>query len=149
MICVGVHLFILYWGMLSFITPPAALAALAAGSIAGVDPMSAGFKAMRLGSVLFLLPFVFVLNPELILEGSLAGCLIATATVGIMLISFALEVWAYWVGRLGLAARAGLLVAAVLLVIPGAVSDLYGAVLAAVILGLKAVSNRLSVRRVQ
>lgn len=134
--------------MLSFITPPAALAA---GSIAGVDPMSAGFKAMRLGSVLFLLPCVFVLNPELILEGSLAGCLIATATatVGIMLISFALEVWAYWVGRLGLAARAGLLVAAVLLVIPGAVSDLYGAVLAAVILGLKALSNRLSVRRVQ
>lgn len=148
---VAVHLFILYWGMLSFITPPVALAALAAGSIAGVDPMSAGFKAMRLGSVLFLLPFVFVLNPELILEGSLAGCLIATATAtaGIVLISFALEGWAYWVGRLGLAARAGLLVAAVLLVIPGAVSDLYGAALAVAILSLKALSNRLAVRRVQ
>lgn len=148
---IAVHLFILYWGMLSFITPPVALAALAAGSIAGVDPMTAGFKSMRLGSVLFLLPFVFVLNPELILEGTLMACLLATltATAGIILISFALEGWAYWVGRLNPFARTSLLVSATLLVVPGAATDVYGAALAAATLLLKALSNRLTLRRAQ
>ena len=126
---VAVHLFILYWGMLSFITPPVALAALAAGSIAGVDPMSAGLKAMRLGSVLFVLPFIFVLNPELILVGSIGACLYAasSAALGIVLVSFALEGWMYRVGRIGFAARAVLLAAALLLMIPGVETDLYGA----------------------
>src|SRR3546814_3461331 len=46
----AVHMFILYWGMLSFITPPVALGAFAAAAISGSDPMRAGFTAMRIGS---------------------------------------------------------------------------------------------------
>ena len=128
---IAVHLFILYWGMLSFITPPVALAALAAGAIAGTDPISAGFRAMRLGSVLFLLPFIFVLNPELILVGSVGACLYAAATaaLGITLISFALEGWMYWVGPIGAVVRGCLLVSAILMVIPGTQSDSYGVAL--------------------
>ena len=113
--------------------------------------MTAGFKSMRLGSVLFLLPFAFVLNPELILEGTLMECLLATltATAGIILISFALEGWAYWVGRLDPIARTSLVVSATLLVVPGAAPDVYGAALAAATMVIKALSNRLPLRRAQ
>ena len=70
------HLFILYWAMLSFITPPVALGAFAAASIAGARPIATGFAAMRLGGAIYLLPFLFVLAPPLILDGS-AGAVIA------------------------------------------------------------------------
>ena len=49
----AVHLFILYWGMVSYITPPVALGAFAAATIAQANPMRTGFEAMRLGSVIY------------------------------------------------------------------------------------------------
>src|SRR5690606_36681702 len=64
----AVHLFIMYWGMVSFITPPVALGAFAAASIARTSSFAVGFEAMRLGSVIYFLPFFFVLNPALILK---------------------------------------------------------------------------------
>ncbi|HIG41259.1 MAG: TRAP transporter fused permease subunit [bacterium] len=64
----GVHLFILYWGMLSFITPPVALGAFAAASIAETNPMSTGVTAMALGTVTYFIPFFFVLDPALVLD---------------------------------------------------------------------------------
>ena len=51
------HMFIMYWGMLSFITPPVALAAFAAASVANVSPMRAGIAAMRLGAIIYFIPF--------------------------------------------------------------------------------------------
>lgn len=71
------------------------------------------------------------------------------ADAGTILISFALEGWAYWVGRLGPTARTSLLAAAALLVAPGTATDVYGAALAAITMVLKALSNRLTLRRVQ
>jgi TRAP transporter 4TM/12TM fusion protein len=65
----AVHLFILYWGMLSFITPPVALGAFAAASIAGAGAIESGFAAMRLGIATYLIPFFFVLSPALVLQG--------------------------------------------------------------------------------
>jgi TRAP transporter 4TM/12TM fusion protein len=67
----AVHLFILYWGMLSFITPPVALGAFSAASIAQSSPIATGFEAMRLGVAIYLVPFLFVLNPSLIGSGAL------------------------------------------------------------------------------
>ena len=67
----AVHLFILYWGMLSFITPPVALGAFSAASIAQSSPIATGFEAMRLGVAIYLVPFLFVLNPSLIGSGTL------------------------------------------------------------------------------
>ena len=78
---VAVHLFILYWGMLSFITPPVALGAFAAASIAGADPIKTGFTAMRLGVVIYLIPFFFVLDPALVLADTVAAALIAMVEV--------------------------------------------------------------------
>jgi TRAP transporter 4TM/12TM fusion protein len=107
----SVHLFILYWGMLSFITPPVALGAFAAASIAGASPLATGFKAMRLGSVIYFIPFFFVLNPALILVGSWLEILLATVTVivGIFLVAGGLQ--GYLLG-LGFLDRKGLIGAA-------------------------------------
>jgi TRAP transporter 4TM/12TM fusion protein len=61
------HLFIFYFGMLAMVTPPVALAAYAAASIAGADIMRSGFEAFRISLVGFTLPFIFVLRPELLM----------------------------------------------------------------------------------
>ena len=102
----SVHLFILYWGMLSFITPPVALGAFAAASIAGSSALATGFKAMRLGSIIYFIPFFFVLKPALIMSGSWWETLLATAKVGIGIIFIAGALQRYLIG-LGLLAREG------------------------------------------
>jgi TRAP transporter 4TM/12TM fusion protein len=89
----AVHLFIMYWGMVSFITPPVALAAFAAAPIARTGFFRIGFQAMRLGTIIYLIPFFFVLNPALILKGpwSEVAAVIATAFIGVWLIAGALQ----------------------------------------------------------
>lgn len=106
----SVHLFILYWGMLSFITPPVALGAFAAASIAGASSLSTGFKAMRLGSVIYFIPFFFVLEPALIMSGTLWEILFATAKVafGIVLIAGALQHYLLGVGFLDRSGSSGM-----------------------------------------
>lgn len=125
---VAVHLFILYWGMLSFITPPVALASMAAASIAGSDPMTVGFRSVRIGALLFVLPFMFVLNPELILRGTVldSALAVASASLSVVLISQTLEGWAYRIGRIGLGPRSLFLAAGGLLLYPGMYTDALG-----------------------
>ena len=61
------HMFIFYFAVASAITPPVALAAFAAASITKQDPMRTGFSAVRSGIVMFVIPFVFALYPEILL----------------------------------------------------------------------------------
>ncbi|MDX1485581.1 MAG: TRAP transporter fused permease subunit [Alphaproteobacteria bacterium] len=63
------HLYVLYFGMMSMITPPIAIAAFAAASIAGADPMRSGLMAMRFGWSAYVIPLAFVASPALILAG--------------------------------------------------------------------------------
>lgn len=131
----GSHLFILYWGMMSYITPPVALAAITASTIAGANASATGFMAMRLGSVLFVLPFLFVLNPALILQGPLVEILVssATAIVAVWLLAAAAEGYLARVGAVGWPIRLALLVPAALMIVPEKFSDAAGiAVLAAI-----------------
>ena len=65
----AVHMFIFYWGMLSAITPPVAIASFAAAGIAGAPPMKTGWESMRVGCIIYFIPFFFVLNPALVLQG--------------------------------------------------------------------------------
>jgi TRAP transporter 4TM/12TM fusion protein len=83
------HLFVLYFGMMSFITPPVAVAAFAAASIAKADPFRTGFTAMRFGWAAYIVPFLFVYSPELILIGrwEMITFDIATAFAAIWMIS--------------------------------------------------------------
>ena len=89
----AVHLFIMYWGMVSFITPPVALATFAAASIARAAPFKVGFEAMRLGTVIYFVPFLFVLEPALILKGPLDVVIltIASAFAGVFFIASGLQ----------------------------------------------------------
>jgi TRAP transporter 4TM/12TM fusion protein len=122
------HLFILYWGLISFITPPVALAAIAAAAIAGSDAWRTGVWAMRLGMVNFIVPFLFVLNPTLILIGSPVDIAhdVVTAIVAIWLLASAAEGWLYGVGPIGWKQRILILVGSAGLLKPGLYSDLVG-----------------------
>jgi TRAP-type uncharacterized transport system fused permease subunit len=123
----SVHLFILYWGMLSFITPPVALGAFAAASIAGASALNTGFKAMQLGSVIYFIPFFFVLEPALIMQGSVLDIVLTTlvAAMGITLIAGGLQAYLPVIGFLdkpGVASQSGraLIVAGgILVALPG------------------------------
>ena len=85
------HMFILYFGMMSMITPPIALAAFAAAALAQTDAMTIGFTAMRLGWVAYIIPFLFVFAPSLLLIGSNYDIVlnIGTAVIGVYVISVA------------------------------------------------------------
>jgi len=122
------HLFILYWGLISFITPPVALAAIAAASIAKAESWPTAVSAMRLGMVNFVVPFLFVLNPTLILIGAPLDIAhdVTTALVAVWLLASSFEGWLYGIGRIGLPARAVLLVGAASLLKPGWTTDIIG-----------------------
>lgn len=85
------HLFILYFGMMSMLTPPVALASITAAKIAGADMWRTSFVALRLAWVAYVVPFLFAFSPELLLGGSFSGATLAaiTALVGITAISMA------------------------------------------------------------
>src|SRR5688572_17323512 len=84
----AVNMFIFYWGLLSSITPPVAIASFAAAGIAGAPPMQTGWESMRVGSIIYFIPFFFVLNPAFVLQGPFYETLIVTVTaaVGIVFI---------------------------------------------------------------
>lgn len=89
---VPAHMFILYFGMMSMITPPIALAAFAAATLTKADPMATGFVAMRFGWTAYVVPFLFVLAPSLLLLGDDNTRItldIGTALLGVYLISVA------------------------------------------------------------
>lgn len=124
---IAVHLFILYWGMLSYITPPVAIGAFAAASVAEAKPMATGLQAMRLGSVIYFIPFLFVLSPALVLQGSVIEILMSflMAVSGIVLLASSMQGYLIGVGRLGHGrileplCRALVLLAGVCLALPG------------------------------
>ena len=122
----AVHLFLMYWGMISFITPPVAIGAFAAATVAKADPMKTGFEAMRLGSIIYFVPFFFVLNPALIGRGEASeiAIVLVTTFAGITLIAGGLQGYFYGIGKLdgnpmAWIGRAGLVIGGIVLALPG------------------------------
>ncbi|MGD9830500.1 MAG: TRAP transporter permease [Hyphomicrobiaceae bacterium] len=122
------HLYIFYWGLVSFITPPVALAAIAAASIAKADAMAVGFKAIRVGCLLLLLPVLFALQPALILKGEVMQVVQATATAiaAVVLLAASFEGYLYGIGRLPGWSRAVIGMGGLLMLIPETYTDLAG-----------------------
>jgi len=121
----AVHMFILYWGIVSFITPPVALATFAAAPIAKTSAMRIGIQACRLGTAIYLVPFCFVLNPALILKGDpgTVAVSIVAAFVGLGAAAGALQGYAIRIGRYpstpaGWAARILVLAGGLILAVP-------------------------------
>ena len=123
----AVHLFMLYWAMISFITPPVAIGAFAAATVANARPMQTGLEAMRLGTVIYFVPFFFVLNPALIGKAPPGEVLLvaSTAIVGIVLIAAGLQGYLLGVGALArlegktMVARALLIIGGLTFAMPG------------------------------
>ena len=93
---VAAHMFVLYFGMMSMITPPVAIAAFAAASLTRADPMRTGYAAVKFGWLAYVIPFLFVLSPTLILKGETGAIVLAvtTALVGVWLVSVAVAGYA-------------------------------------------------------
>lgn len=89
---IAAHLYVLYFGMMSMITPPIAMAAFAAAAIAKSRPMATGFAAMKFGWSAYVIPVLFVFSPTLLMIGAPMDIALAilTAVVGVWLISAAL-----------------------------------------------------------
>ena len=122
----SVHLFILYWGMVSYITPPVALGAFAAATMAGAGALRTGVEAMKLGGVIYIAPFFFVLNPALIGQGTTLEVIyaVATALLGIWLLGGAVQgylslVGGFAAGPVGAALRVMLLLGGFCIAAPG------------------------------
>ncbi len=115
---IAAHFFALYFGVVSSITPPVALASFAAAAVAGAPPMATAVESARIGIAKYLVPFAFVYNPSLLLEGSLwlTAVSLPLALTGVWSLSLALEGW--YRGPLPPALRVMLLVAGGLLLLP-------------------------------
>ncbi len=98
----AVHMFVFYWGMLSSITPPVAIASFAAAGIAGAPPMQTGWASMRVGSIIYFIPFFFVLNPAFVLQGPWLESLYLTvsAALGAVFICGGLQGYQLFIGDL-------------------------------------------------
>lgn len=92
---IAAHLFAFYFGVVSTITPPVALASFAAAAIAGSPPMRTAVESARIGIAKYLVPFVFVYSPSLLFEGPLWRTVATTvlAVFGLWGLSVALEGW--------------------------------------------------------
>ena len=123
---IAAHLFAFYFGLVSAITPPVALASFAAAGIAGANPMTTGYISMRLGISKYILPFVFVYNPAMLFVGDWVH--IASAILsgfgGLYVLTVASEGW--MMEKVGWPARIACLVAALMMFHPDLITDLIG-----------------------
>jgi len=135
------HLFILYLGLMSMVTPPVAVAAFFAANIARADPMRTGFEAVRFSWAAYIIPFLFVFSPTLLLQSPSAidtALSIATAIAGVWIISAGMVGYAF--GRIGAPERLVLVAAGCALLTPHEMGpwamwmDVSGGLLAAALL---------------
>lgn len=140
----AVHLFIFYYAALSFITPPVALAAYFASGIAEAEPMRIGFTAWRLALPGFIVPFLFVYNPSLLLKGSILSIVISVliASIGFGVLTSGLA--GYFGGKTGTFGRVLLLASGALLLYPLKMESIFINLLGALVLIFFYVKNRFS-----
>jgi TRAP transporter 4TM/12TM fusion protein len=133
------HMFIFYMGVTSDLTPPTCLSPFAAAAIAGSPPMATAWQAMRLGAVLFIVPFMFVYSPELLMLGSWPEILFAFARAGLGIFCLAAGLQGWLRRRATVLERALLIAAGILLVVPNLMADAGGLLLLALARGLQSV----------
>ncbi|CEP69192.1 TRAP C4-dicarboxylate transport system permease DctM subunit [Moorella glycerini] len=128
------HLFVFYYGMLSMITPPVALAAYAAAAIAQCPPNKVGWTAFKVGIPLYVIPFVFIRYPALLLQEPLREAIWPTiaGAIGVFFIAAGLE--GYLAQKLVIWKRVFALIGGILLLDAGLITDIIGGILIIVVL---------------
>ena len=132
------HLFILYFGVIADITPPVALAAYAGAGIAGANSMKTGFHAVKIALAAFIVPYLFVIDPALILVDEIVGAtvvflpfiealpVVVSAIIGILCLASAVQ--GYLISKTNIIERIFLFGAALSLLNPGLITDAIGLV---------------------
>ncbi|WP_043932907.1 TRAP transporter permease [Bacillus sp. EB01] len=124
------HMFVFYFGILADITPPVALAAFAASGIGKSDPLKTGFESTRLAIAAFIIPYIFVFQPQMLLidtEWTGAIGIMISSTIG--MIGVGAGMIGYWVKPLNILLRMVLVAAGIMLVIPELTTSIIGFVL--------------------
>jgi len=134
----ALHLFMIYFVIMTNVTPPVCVAAFVAAGIAQAPPMKTGFTAMRLAVVLFFIPFFFVLNPALILQGPILETiyLFILCVIGIIILAGGLEGYLLKVGRLSMWSRPLFVIGGFLIALPGWLTSGIGAALVVVVIAV-------------
>jgi TRAP-type uncharacterized transport system fused permease subunit len=126
------HLYVIYWGLASFFTPPTCLAVFVTAGIAKSSIWLSGWEALRLGIAAFLVPIIFVANDALLMEGTPVDIAIAIITAVTGSVLLAAGIHGYLTSRLNLVQRLLVGVGGLLLVVPGVYVPLSGLMLAVI-----------------
>ncbi|WP_428911551.1 TRAP transporter permease [Niallia sp. Krafla_26] len=120
------HFFVFYFGTLSCITPPVAIASFITSGIAGATPMKTALKSVQLALVAFIIPFFFVYGPQLLLIGAASEIIVTSisATIGVFALAVALE--GFFSQKVHMISRILLTFSALLLIHVGWFTDLIG-----------------------
>ncbi|NBH33675.1 TRAP transporter permease [Clostridiaceae bacterium] len=141
---IAAHMFCFYFAMFANLTPPVALAAFAAAGLSGGSPMKTGWQSVKLALAGFIVPFMFVYNPQLLLENVTVASglqVVITSCVGVLLIAAAVE--GYLKGKLHIALRVVAAIGALLLIDGGGMTDLLGVLCLAVVLAVQIIKIRM------
>lgn len=137
------HMFVFYFGIVADITPPVALAAYAGSAIARSNPLKTGVQATKLAIAAFIIPYIFALNPSLLLLGSEPLDIVVvtiTALLGMTGVAAATE--GYLFTRMNPIVRIISLVGGLMLIVPGVVTDAGGLALVLVAAAIQKISSR-------
>jgi len=136
------HMFAFYFAILSAITPPVALAVFAAAGIAKSDLWASGWSAVKIGAAGFIVPYMFVYSPSLLMIGDwptiVSSCI--SAIIGVVL--FAAGLHGYLITAANFWQRPMLIVGGLLLIKPGLQSDIVGAALALIVIVTQLTARR-------
>ncbi len=137
------HFFVFYFGIVADITPPVALAAYAGSAIAKSPPMKTAFNALRLAIAAFIVPYIFAMDPTLLLIGATPFDVVVnsvTAVLGILGVAAGLQ--GYFVRYCGLPFRILCVVGGLCMLIPGALTDMVGLAALAFVVAVQIIENK-------
>lgn len=132
------HLFVFYFGIIADITPPVALAAFAAAGVSGGDPLKTGIQSSKLAIAAFIIPYIFVLSPQMLMIDSTwmeVVWVVFTAMTG--MIAIGAGVIGYWVRGMHWLERISAIIIGLLLIYPETITDIIGLTSFAILLALQ------------
>lgn len=123
---IAAHLYIIFWGLASFFTPPVCLAVYVACGISGADIWRTGWQAVRLGASVFIVPFAFIYGPSLLMQGAPGSIVVTVVTALLGGIGLAAALQGYFLKGLGSVERLVFGIAGCLLIFPSVAHSLVG-----------------------
>lgn len=143
------HMFIFFYGSISMITPPVAMAAYAAAAVADTPVWTTGWTAFKIALPIFLVPYFMVYNPSLILQGSIGLIAWTIVTTAFGCIIFAAGSMGYFLRKTNWVERTLLMIAGMGVIIPETISTIVGIIIAVIIFARQMSANRLEKAAVQ